>query len=231
MAHFYANRCHPSYRNPDFRIDYLEDSFYAEVTQTDIGKEQKKCYEIMDYLHRNLSNSGSLDCFFFRRPNQTELQIVLELCQNYYSCGKLVMLPENLGVISDKFESSGAEYANLGYQDDGIRLFKSGAISVSIPYLDTKTETVMDKKAQQLPEKGNGLILVDLTNTPGGIKAWKPCIERKFFQPQKHTRISCVVLFSNQWGWNGTRTEIAYIKNKYAKIQSPDWLIAGLNHN
>jgi hypothetical protein len=100
-------------------------------------------------------------------------------------------------------------------------------IAVRMAYADDRAEDFLRKEARQLPTDEPGLIMVDLSQAPGGIVSWQPVLRRRF-QPTIHTRVSAVCLFisgqelTSEGDAVVPRTRV--IANTHAKYPLPDWI-------
>jgi hypothetical protein len=82
---------------------------------------------------------------------------------------------------------------------------------------DMVAQEVLETEASQLPRDYPGVIWLDVSRVPEGIKEWSPLIERRF-QRTINTRISAVVVFSSVLNGNqGLSTEWRLLLNPYAR--------------
>jgi hypothetical protein len=82
---------------------------------------------------------------------------------------------------------------------------------------DTAAQEALETEASQLPRDYPGVIWLDVSRVPEGIKGWSPLIERRF-QRTINTRISGVVIFSSVLDGNqGLSTEWRLLLNPYAR--------------
>lgn len=98
-------------------------------------------------------------------------------------------------------------------------------INVRIVYSDNRAEQFLRDEARQLSKDGPGLIIVDMSRTPGGTKSWQQLLLKRL-QPNMHTRVSGICMFrSSHQIPDGSITHRArLIKNPYAKFPLPTWI-------
>src|SRR5271169_4300796 len=105
-------------------------------------------------------------------------------------------------------------------------------IAVRMAHADDRAEAFLHREAKQLPNDSPGLIIVQMSQAPGGIKSWEPILRRRF-QPNLHTRVSAVCLF--QSGHEHTSDGEAWIpetkltSNPHARFPLPAWIIEALS--
>jgi hypothetical protein len=102
---------------------------------------------------------------------------------------------------------------------------------VRIPFSDLRAEQFVTSEARQLPKDEPGLIVMNLTSTPGAFARWDPLITRRF-QPSIHTRVGAVALLRSGYvsGDQGERVELEskVIVNPFARLQLPTWMLERL---
>ena len=78
---------------------------------------------------------------------------------------------------------------------------------------------MLESEASQLPKDGPGVVILDISEIPGGIKQWSPLVRRRL-QPGLNRRISAVVLVSTTLDDDGLKRTGEVIANPYSPCAS-----------
>lgn len=104
-------------------------------------------------------------------------------------------------------------------------------VVVRMPFSDQRAEKFIHREAAQIPEDAPGLIMVDMTNTRSGFRAWEPLVRRRF-QPAVHTRVGGICLFASGIVLGQTslacHSDTSVLINPHAKIALPSWVETAL---
>jgi hypothetical protein len=235
-------------RKPDFRIRRGSEAWtYVEVTQPDIAESRMHAQAILNRLAdlvRPIKRSFALEVFLRREPTNSELSTLSDLVQQFCllegdqskNLPDLAILSLNAsapGLVVPRDHVGEPNVPRLGcakgiYGPDEPHRH----ISVRMAYADDRAEDFLRKEAKQLPNDSPGLVMVQISNAPGGIISWEPVLKRRF-QPNVHTRVSAVCLFMS--GQQLTETGVASIPeakllpNPHAHFPLPAWIAEALS--
>lgn len=234
-------------RKPDFRAQREGEPWvYVEVAQPDVAETQIRAQAILNRLAdlaRAIKKSFALEVFLRREPSSDEINeiatVVPELCLLEGVQSK--DLP-GLAILS--LNASPPGQVVLGEYPGEANVPRLGCakvlygpdephrhIAVRMPYADERADDFLRREARQLPKDSPGLVMVEMSGAPGGIKSWEPLLRRRF-QPNLHTRVSAVCLFIS--GHELTPAGEAWIPhtklivNPYAHVRIPAWIGAAL---
>jgi hypothetical protein len=235
-------------RKPDFRIRQGGESWiYVEVTQPDVAEAQNRVLAIMERLAallQPIKKGFALEVFLRREPTDNELNTLAGLVPHFCllegdqskDLVELAILTLNAsapGQVVPHDHPGEPNIPRLGFAkvvygpDEPHR-----HIAVRMAYADDRAEDFLKKEARQLPNHSPGLVMVQMSRAPGGIKSWEPILRRRF-QPNLHTRVSAVCLI--QSGLETTPDgeawipEVKVISNPHARIPLPKWITDGLS--
>jgi hypothetical protein len=233
-------------RKPDFRTRVSDESWtYVEVTNPNSSEAQEdvsRGLEKLTSLVNDCSGSFALEVFLKREPTAGELDLIAtEVEQGHQAVGQSeVELPSGLGTLFWNHQLPGTVVLDDHGQPYTPRLSRASVIAgahehrhiaVRWPFTDTRAETFIRHEARQLPTDAPGLIMIYTSGAVGAMKAWRALIERRL-QPNLHTRVSAVCLFSTgqvlteeggDW-----RVECKIIPNHHARFPLPSWIIEQL---
>jgi hypothetical protein len=65
-----------------------------------------------------------------------------------------------------------------------------------MPFTDERGQSILSEKSGQLSKNNQGLIVMDVSNVPGGFKRWPELIMRRL-QPKLNRRIDAVLFSEN----------------------------------
>lgn len=245
-------------RQADFRMRQADDRQWTtvEVTQPASSQERQRIEGILRRLtsaFEKMEHSFSLHILFRREPTDSEIEILCDRLPEFCRLPgqpSAQLVPAGLGFLFLNHAEIGKlllcevpELADVPMI--GVTAFftsPSGGgphhqVSVQIPFKDERAEEILRSEARQLPKDEPGLVMINVSTSKKEILVWGSLIERRF-QPNIHTRVSGVCLFSggmvpvgNQFGW---LLQTKLLLNQYAKIHLPDWIgetikIAGEN--
>lgn len=100
------------------------------------------------------------------------------------------------------------------FSSDGRAVITKGTACMQV--FDSQAQEVLENEAKQLSKSAPGVICVDLSGVIGGLREWKPLIERRL-QPNINTRISAVILIEKVMAQDGNlELKGALINNKFS---------------
>ncbi len=234
-------------RKADFRVRRMDDEQWTtvEVTQPNTSQEQQRVQRILRRLtsaFEKIEHPFSLEILFRREPSDDEVEVLCnrlpEFCQ--LTGQQRAELVDGMGYLFLNYVEIGklllCEVEELADTPMiGVTAFFGGGssggphhqVSVRIPFTDERAEEILDYEARQLPKSGLGLVMIDLPTSPKELRGWVSLIERRF-QPQIHTRVSGVCLFSGGMVPVGDRydwlLQTKLLTNPHAKFQLPSWI-------
>ena len=241
-------------RKPDFRTQMGGEPWtYVEVTNpntSDAQEEVRRGLQRLTGLVRDCSGSFALEVFLKREPSAAELDLIADMIMREHQTRgqSAVELPSDLGTLYWNYQPPGAMVLDDHGEPYRPRLSSAAValntdqhglvdqhrhIAVRWPFTDVRAETFIRHEARQLAKDAPGLIMIYTSGTVGAMKAWRTLIEQRL-QPNFHTRVSAVCLFSSavreteQGGdWN---VGCKLILNPHARIPLPQWIIKQLEH-
>lgn len=229
-------------RKPDFRIRRPGENWtYVEVTQAGTSMAQagvQRGLARLSGLVDSCSGNFGLEVSLKRDPMPAEIDaVVAEITRRYRDAGtEQTELADNLGTLYWNTGSPGN--ATL---DDHAHPYRPGFgmmrvvhedgvprhILVRWPFTDQRAVKLLRDEAGQLPKDAPGLVMIQTSGAVGAFKSWRKLIEGRF-QPNMHTRVSAVCLFSS--GQRGTtdgeemHRQTKLIHNPHGRFALPDWL-------
>ena len=232
-------------RVPDFQIRQADEGSwtYVEVTQPNESEAQKRVREVLDRLLiplESIKKSCALEIFFRREPTDKEVESVtnmlLQVCRSEGVSKK--ELPDGLGLLLlNQSQPGKIRLENHPGEKTGPKLSAAKGISgpgelkrhivVRIPFADARAKHFLETEAKQLPKDAPGLIMVQMSMAPGGLRSWENLLHRRF-QPGLHTRVGGVCLFGG--GFLPTSEGEAWLPetkllvNPHAKHPLPSWI-------
>ncbi len=231
-------------RKADFRVRRgTEPWTTVEVTQPGISNEKRKVHTVLRAFVGTLAavdGHFSLQVILRRKPTAQELSVLRdwlpEFCTrpgpqqaelvdgmgylflNHVEVGRLKVAPE----LANK-PKVGVSMFTAGGQNGGPR----SQVTVQMPFTDERGAAILDYEAKQLPKEGPGLVMINVGNSPGNFDAWASFILPRF-QPEIHTRVSGVCLFSEcvlgtAAGYDYL-VDASLLVNPHAKRPLPGWI-------
>lgn len=243
-------------RKCDFRIKRENESWlFVEVTQPDVSEAQARLRQLLDLIVDVISSVRqpfALEVFFQREPTDGEVAPLIERIRAFCSADQQggepaqQELPDGVGILFLNHMPAGQIVLNDHGEEPVPRLGAARTIigsneprrhvAVRIPYADARAEQFLTTEARQLPTDSPGLIMVEMAHARGGFRSWEPVLRRRF-QPNMHTRVGGIILFSS--GHYLTRLGLAslfetkFINNPHARMPLPTWIeatSAAINH-
>lgn len=103
-------------------------------------------------------------------------------------------------------------------------------VEVSIPFIDERVARIMGTEARQLIKGTPGVVILDTTAIPGGIRAYKEVIKQTF-SPKQNTRVSAVVLVEHGLvaSTRSFKWDVEIIENPFAQNPLPSSFLAITN--
>jgi hypothetical protein len=229
-------------RRPDFRLRTPgEDWIYVEVAAPDVSAAQARAQLILNrigHLLAQVPRGTAVEVFLRREPTDDEVGVIAghvdgamqSRVAGIYNVQDLALVAVNQSppgqiVVHDYDEEP---RPRLGVaRSEVIAGQTTKHIAVRIPFTDERAEAFLTSEARQLPTTAPGLLMIDMSGTPGSFKAWEQLIRRRL-QPKQHTRVGAVCLFEagllmTSQGENWVPQSL-YISNPYARFSLPDWL-------
>lgn len=87
-----------------------------------------------------------------------------------------------------------------------IQLSSSRRVIVKMPFTDERVQSILSEKSRQLSKNSPGMIVMDVSNVPGGFRRWPELIMRRL-QPQLNRRIATVLISENSLALKKMMTE------------------------
>ena len=104
-------------------------------------------------------------------------------------------------------------------------------LAVRYPYTDQRANQFLDSEARQLPPEFPALVMLDVAQASGAMKAWEPLLRRQF-QLSIHTKVGGVCLFSGALHFlpEGVASVVwtQVVLNQHATHPAPEWLVRSL---
>jgi hypothetical protein len=237
----------------DFRIRRANDKQWTtvEVTQPGSSEERQRLEEILRRIGGSFSKTEdpfSLDIVLTREPSEREVLVLQrrlpEACQQVTG-RKRADLPDGLGFLLLNHVDIGnlrlfdvPELANTPMIAVAV-FFSGGAgdkphhqVSLRIPFADERAEEILRGEARQLPKGEPGLVMMNIPMSPTKLPVWVSLIQRRF-QPEIHTRVSGVCLFSGSMVPAEDRYKLSLqtklLTNPHAKVPLPEWVSQTVN--
>jgi hypothetical protein len=233
-------------RKPDFRARIPAEPWtYVEVTNPRSSEDQtnvRRGLERLTGLITECSGSFALEVFLKCEPSAAKIDLIAdEILQGHQTTQQTsVELRDGLGTLYWNQYSPGAVVLDDHGEPYTPRLSATSVIAgagehrhitVRWPFTDTRAETFIRHEARQLPTDAPGLIMIFTSGAVGSMKAWRALIERRL-QPNLHTRVSAVCLFSSGHrvsehddDWS---VECKLIPNLHARYPLPTWIVQQL---
>ncbi len=229
---------------PDFRIRSGNEPWtYAEVTvasrDSDAQRPILRSMERLTDLAMECPGNYALEVYLRREPRPDELALIeSQIREHHLSAGTVeVELPSGLGTLYWNqhppgyvfFDNHGGPYRpGLAVVKAPIIGGEQRQITVRWPFTDMRAEKMLKKKAKQLPADGPGIVMIQVSQAVGAMRAWQGIIQRRF-NAGMHTRVSAVCLFrssiqssesSGHWV-----PECKVILNSRARVRLANWIV------
>jgi len=235
-------------RKPDFRLRREGEPWvYVEVTQPDVAEAQTRAQAVLNRfadLVQPIKRSFALEIFLRREPTDTEISELADLVPQFCTLkGDQSRDLPGLAILSLNASAPGLVVPFDHPAEPNVpRLLRVRAIfgpdephrhiSVRMAYADDRAEAFLRRKAKQLPNDSPGLIMVQMSRAPGGVKSWEPILKRRF-QRGLHTRVGAVCLFrcGHELTPDGEAwvPEAKFISNPHARFPLAAWIREALS--
>lgn len=228
---------------PDFRVRSGDEPWtYAEVTvasrDSDAQRPILRSMERLTNLVTECTGNYALEAYLRREPQANELGLIeAQIREHHLSAGIAeVELPSGLGTLYWNqhppgfivLDSHGEPYRpRLTVVKASIIDDERRHIIVRWPFTDMRAETMLRRKARQLPADGPGIVMIQVSEAVGAMRAWQGIVQRRF-NAGVHTRVSAVCLFrsSVQSSESGDHwvPECKVILNPRARVPLANWI-------
>jgi hypothetical protein len=195
-------------KHPDLRIKWRDSWIYVEVAKASLSKHQEQINKIMSKLSeviKKIKAGLHLEIYLFKEPSEKEVDQIIQHCKslcdapeqpqelNLKDLAQIFANPIGQERLS-KFDSALKEKRPvLVYVYGELQSGKRRQCTVKFPFTDERAERILRREYRQLSKKEVGLIVLDISNIPGSLKAWSELISRRL-QPNLHRRIGAVLL-------------------------------------
>lgn len=201
-----------SKKYPDLKILCDNLWVYTEVTRPDYSDHQKELQKTMFKLTNSIKPvevDKRIEIYFYKEPNESEIVDITKICRdsltknaefqeyNINGLAKIFINPfdqQRLHNFKGRIEEKRPVLFAITLKSatkNGVQ--RRLIFSVGIPFTDERADNILGKKRKQLSKDELGLIVIDITNIPGGLKGWTEIIKRRL-QPQLNRRIGAVLL-------------------------------------
>ncbi len=234
-------------RKPDFRVRVGSEPWtYVEVTSPDTSQDQARVQALAQTLCAVLDTvqgEYALEVFLRREPSQQQVseiqQQIDEICR--LDGAQAMELSSGLGTLYLNHAQPGMVILDDHGEPHVPRIGTAQAvaeagratrhIAVRVAFSDDRADEFLRKDAKQLPQDAPGLVMIDLSQASGGMRTWRPLLQRRL-QPNLHTRVGGICLFESHLRPSpaGESWQVAtkLLENQHAKIQPPPWLLSQL---
>jgi hypothetical protein len=241
--------CEPSVRigervrKPDFRVKAEDGPWtYVEVTQPNRSAVELRVHDALRELGgvlESVPGHYTVEVFFLKQPTDTELRalrpILEELCAS--DGRREVVLDDALGVVYLNDATPGEYILNdhgfpkvpgLGRMTSRVEAGETVRhVVVRMPYVDTRGHQFLATEAAQLPDSEPGVIMIQMSGAPGGMKTWAPTLENEL-RLGLYDQVSAICLFGSSVSptvsGEALTFEAVLIVNDDAKHALPVWL-------
>jgi hypothetical protein len=234
-------------RMPDFRIRHDESAWtYVEVTRPDISEERGRLTGILTQLSgllTTVTGRYAVEIFLNRAATSAELQEIERRIPDFSQLPGVSSqeLPDGLGRLYLNETAPGLVVTENRGDDARPRLGQAQLviedgeavrqIAVRLSFSDDRADAFLRTEARQLPTDAPSLIMIDTSNTSGGLTMWPPLLAGRL-QPTIHTRVSGISLFEthvipteDSFVWRAWTEQVV---NPHAIFQLQPWIESNL---
>jgi hypothetical protein len=237
-------------RKPDFRVRTGDEPWtYVEITRPDTSEDKKRVDALAQVLFGVLDavpGEYAIEVFLRRQPSEPEVGILRQEVEDICRLQglQIVELQSDLGtlylnqvqpgelILDDHGEPYTPRSGAAQAISEGGRTLRH--VAVRVAFSDSRADEFLRKEAKQLPTDAPGLIMVDMSQASGGMRTWRPLLERRL-QPNLHTRVSGICLFQLAFfpsdAGETWRIETKVLVNRYATMELPAWLTSSLRRH
>ncbi len=230
---------------PDFRLRRGDEPWiYVEVAAPGVSELGQRASDVLEELGAMLTNVpfGRVAEVLLRQdPSESEIadirqalvaQLEQEGPSRYDMKGLALILVDHAEPGKLVLENHGEpSLPRLGRVDFEMKGGKRKHLAVRYAFSDERAEQFLNSEARQLPREFAALVMVDVSEASGAMKAWEPLLRRRF-QPSMHTRVGGVCLFSggvcNLSDGESCEVWTQVVLNQYATHPAPEWLVRSL---
>lgn len=238
-----------SIKRPDFRVRRPGERWtYIEVTRPDTSEAAKSAQELLQRLQgvTQIRRTFSMEIFLRREPTPSEEDRLLEVATDLADSDifDVLDLPQLAIITKQPFTSAVISPINHPGEDNKAPRFGAARgvfggdgtepqrmVAVRVPFFDSRAAVFLKRKAKQLSKDEQGLIMMDMASVHTGMQGWNSLLRRQF-QPNVHTRVGAVCLFSKsiELGKTGVQLlcDVSTIENPHAGRSLPTWIIEEL---
>jgi len=235
-------------KEPDLQVRRGDDHpwTYVEVTQPDVSGAHERASAVLNMLTgviEAIARPFDLEVFLRREPVDEEVNSMLSEILSFSAATESGRkeLRCGLGLLFLRGAPSGPVTTDDHGEEPLPRIGRATVkvengvptrrVIVRMPYADGRAAKMLSREAKQLPEEGPGLVMVDMSNAPGGFSSWEPIIRRRL-HPAQHTRIGGVCLFSagtllTERGF-AVLSQTKFLTHHHAKAPLAPWIEATL---
>jgi hypothetical protein len=236
-------------KKPDFRVRRPGERWtYIEVTRPDISDAAVAAQELLHRLNsvKQVRREFSLEIFLRREPDPNEEGALLAAAIDIADSEQFgtVDLP-NLAIITKQpFTGPVVTIVNHPGEDNKCPRFGAATgvlsgdgtepqrlVSVRMPFSDDRADAFLKREAKQLSKDEQGFIMMDMADSRNGLRGWNPLLRRRL-QPNVHTRVGGICLFSNSVELGSTHHhklfEFSTVENPHTAQPLPPWILEEL---
>jgi hypothetical protein len=233
-------------RRPDFRVCMPGDDWtHVEVKSLQTSEQAEKTSADLETLSQPFSDMPlglAAEIFLHREPAPDEITAII----NRARCLFVAAQP---GTV----ELPGLAVIYIGHQPPGeVSPFHTTAVPtpmlsevkfqladgrrkhllVRYPYSDARAKEFLDAVSKQLPPRSGNLAMADVSGAVSALRSWEALLLRRL-QPNQHTRISAICMFSTVLGVaEGGFEQVSWTKllqNPHAAVACAPWLLDALS--
>jgi len=218
-------------RHPDFRVECEKTWVYVEVVCPGFSREAQNIYKILSRI-ANVNDEIRIDrvveVYLFKDPSDTEINRIIERCKlmagndlqpqecSIKNVAQIFTNPWNQERLPTYPPAVEEKRPILGFVRFQIKNEKGIAhgkkCNVNMPFTDERAQRILSVKSRQLSQKHPGLIIVDVSSVPSGLKRWPELIRRRL-QPNLNRRISGVLITESSISGKSMKIEKKFLEH------------------
>jgi len=218
-------------RHPDLRVKSNGKWVYVEVVCPGFSKEAQNINKIL-YRISKVKDEIPLDrvveIYLYKDPSETEVNQIIETCKfmaqkdsqpqelNIEGIAQIFTNPwnqERLPTFRSAIEEKRPILGIVGFEmknDQGVIHGKK--CNATMPFTDERAQRILNEKTKQLSRNDSGMVVIDVSSVPGGLKRWPELIARRL-QPNLNRRISGVLITESSITGASMKTEKKLVKH------------------
>lgn len=209
-------------KQPDLRVKYNKNWIYIESATPSISNHRKEMQAIMSSISNvmyEVQQPLRIEVYLYRDPNKEEVDEIIRRCkalsenphqpQELYLSGLAQIFTSPIGQerLSTFRPAIEEKRPILVLASAEVRQGGGRACTVKLPFTDERAEIVLKKESKQLSREESGMIILDISSVPAGLKGWPELIKRRL-QPNLNRRIGAVLLIQRRIAVNHKSVEV-----------------------